>query len=98
MISKHNYNKNLVIRLGSFIDRETPFYLVNTRMRTKRDIRRGQLCTPGGGGGGILLGILSGVVSPGSLNSDLISDQSMPFPIRLYALVAPLKTIPDSRP
>ena len=51
MISKHNYNKNLVIRLGSFIDRETPFYLVNTRMRTKRDIRRGQLCTPGGGGG-----------------------------------------------
>ena len=29
-----------------------PFYLVNTRMRSKRDIKMARLCTPGGGGGG----------------------------------------------
>ena len=28
------------------------FYLVNTRMRIKRDIEKRQLCTQGGGGGG----------------------------------------------
>ena len=74
------------------------FYLVNTRMRIKRDIGKGQLCTRGGGGG-VLLGILSGgVPPPGSLNPDPISDQNMPFSIRLYAFMVPLKTIPDSRP
>ena len=28
------------------------FYLINTRMRNKRDIKMGRLCTPGRGGGG----------------------------------------------
>ena len=37
-------------------------------------------------------------VTPGSLNPYSISDQNMPFSIRLYALVLPLKTIPDFRP
>ena len=63
-------------------------------MRTKRDVRKGQLCTRKG----VLLGILGGGVSLGSLNPDPISDQNMPFSIRLYALVVPLKTIPDFRP
>ena len=44
------------------------------------------------------LGILDGDVPPGSLNPDPISHQNMPFFIRLYALVVPLKTIPVSRP
>ena len=63
-------------------------------MRIKRDIRKGQLCTRVG----VLFGILVGGVPPGSLNPDPISDQNMPFSIRLYALVVPLKTIPDFRP
>ena len=33
----------------------------------------------------------------GFLNRDAISDQNMPFFIRLYALVVPLKAIPDFR-
>ena len=33
----------------------------------------------GGGGGGVLLGILGGVVPPGSSNPDPISDQKMYF-------------------
>ena len=52
----------------------------------------------GGEGGGVLLGILGGGVPPGSLKPDPISDQNMPFSVRLYALVVPLKRIPDFRP
>ena len=51
-----------------------------------------------GGGGGVFLRILGGDVPSCSLNPDLISDQNMPFSIRLYALVVPLKTTPDFRP
>ena len=73
------------------------FYLVNTRMRSKRDIK-GRLCTRGGGGGGgVVLEIVGGGVTFGFLNRDAISDQNMPFFIRLYALVVPLKTILDFR-
>ena len=50
------------------------------------------------GGGGDVLGILGGVVPPGSLNPDPISDQNMSFFIRLHALIVPLRAIPDSRP
>ena len=53
------------------------FYLVNTRMRIKRDIEKGSSVRQGG----VLLEILSG----GSINPDPISDQNMPFSIRLYA-------------
>ena len=54
----------------------------------------------GGGGGrgseGVLLGILGGVVSPGSPNLDPISDQKLLF----FTLVVlwPLKSIPLFRP
>ena len=75
------------------------------RMRIKRDIGKGQLCTrrgmwgggSGGGGGGVwgvLLRILGGDVPHGYLYPDPISDQNMSFAIRFYALVVPLKTIP----
>ena len=66
-------------------------------MSIKRDIGKGQLCTPGVGGGGgggvVLLRVLGGDVPDGSLYPDSISDQNMSFSIRLYALVVPLKTI-----
>ena len=62
-------------------------------MRIKRDIGKEQFCTRGG----VLLGILGEGVPPGSLNPDPISDQNMPFSIRLYALAVPLKNIPDFR-
>ena len=74
------------------------FYLVNTRMRSKRDIKMGRLCTRGGGGvGGAVLGIVGGGVTFRFLNGNAFPDKNMPFFIRLYALVVPLKTLPDFR-
>ena len=67
------------------------FYRVNTRLRNKRDIKKGWLCTRRGGGGGVILGIVDGDMTFGSLNRDAISDQNMPFFIRLYTLVVPFK-------
>ena len=52
-------------------------------MRSKRDIKKGRLCTRGGEGG--------------KRNRDTVSDQNMPSFTRLYALVVPLKDIPDFR-
>ena len=72
-----------------------PSHLVNTRMRSKRDIKKGQLCTRGGGGQSSKLSV--GGVTFRFLNRDAISDENMPFFIRLYALVVPLKAIPDFR-
>ena len=69
------------------------FYLINTHMRSKRDIKKGWLCTCGG----VVLGIVDGGVMFGFLNRDAILDQNMPFFIRLYALLVPLKAIPDFR-
>ena len=51
----------------------------------------------GGGGEGAVLGIVGGGVTFRFLNGDAIPDENMPFFIRLYALVVPLKTIPDFR-
>ena len=62
-------------------------------MRMKRDIGKGSSVSGRG-----VLRILGGSVPSGSLNPDPISDQNMPFSIRLYALVVPLKTIPKYRP
>ena len=70
-----------------------PFYFVNTRMRSKRDIKMGRLSTRGGGGGGAVLGIVGG---GGTLN-DAIPDENMSFFVSLYALVVLLKTLPDFR-
>ena len=47
-------------------------YLVNTRMRIKQDVGKGQLCTRGE-----VLGIFGGGVPPGSVNPDPISDQNI---------------------
>ena len=47
--------------------------------------------------GEVVLGIVGGGATFGFLNRDAISDQNMPFFIRLYALVVPLKIIPDFR-
>ena len=49
------------------------------------------------GGGGAVLGIVGGGVTFRFLNGDAIPDEKMPFFIRLYAVVVPLKTIPDFR-
>ena len=77
------------------------FYLVNTRMRSKQDIKKGSAlyADRGGwlGGGRAVLGIVGGCVTFRFLNLDAISDQNMPFFIRLYALVVPFKAIPDFR-
>ena len=74
------------------------FIHVNMRIRIKRDIEKGQLCTREGGGRVNTPRILGRDVPSGSSNPDTISDQNMPFSIRLYALVVLLKTIPDFRP
>ena len=50
----------------------------------------------GRGGGGAVLGIVGGGVTFRFLNRDAISDQNMPFFIRSYPLVVPLKAIPFS--
>ena len=47
------------------------FYLVNTCMRSKRDIKMGRLCTPGGA----VLGIVSGGVAFRFLNGETILDE-----------------------
>ena len=66
-------------------------------MRSKRDIKEGRLCTRGKGGEGVVPGMVDGGVTFGFFNHDAISDQNMPFFIRLYALVVSLKIIPDFR-
>ena len=66
------------------------FYLVNTRMRSKPDIKMVGCVRA-------VLGIVGGGVTFRFLNGDAIPDENMPFFIRLYALVVPLKTIPDFR-
>ena len=62
------------------------------RMRSKRDIKKAQLSTRG-----VVLGIVGGGVTFGFLIRDAISDENMPFFIHLYAIVVPLKTIPNFR-
>ena len=56
----------------------------------------GRLCRRGRGGGrGAVLGIVGGGLTFRFLNGDAVPDENMPFFIRLYALVVPLKTLPD---
>ena len=62
-------------------------------MRNKQDIKKGRLCTRGGGG----WGIPRWGCDVRFLNFDAILDQNMPFFIRLYAPVVPLETIPYFR-
>ena len=63
------------------------------RMRGKRDIKMGRLCTPGGA----VLGIVGGGVTFRFLNGEAILDENMLFWVRLYALVVVLKILLDFR-
>ena len=63
------------------------------RMRSKRDIKMGRLCTPGGA----VLGIVGGGVTFRFLNDEAILDENMLFWVRLYALVVVLKILLDFR-
>ena len=63
------------------------------RMRSKRDIKMGRLCTPG---------VQSSELSVGGvtfrfLNGEAILDENMLFWVRLYALVVVLKILLDFR-
>ena len=60
-------------------------------MRSKRDIKMGRLCTPGGA----VLGIVSGGVWFRFLNGEAIFEEYMLFWVRLYALVVVLKILLD---
>ena len=61
------------------------------RMRSKRDIKMGRLCTPGGA----VLGIVGGGVRFRFLNGEAIFEEYMLFWVRLYALVVVLKILLD---
>ena len=55
----------------------------------------GRLCSRGGRGA--VLGIVGGGVTFRFINGDAIPDESMPFYVRLYALVVVLKILLDFR-
>ena len=63
------------------------------RMRSKRDIKMGRLCTLGGA----VLGIVGGGCDVPFLNGEAILDENMLFWVRLYALVVVLKILLDFR-
>ena len=63
------------------------------RMRSKRDIKMGRLCTPGGA----VLEIVGGGVTFRFLNGEATLDENMLFWVRLYALVVVLKILLDFR-
>ena len=69
------------------------FISLITRMRYKRDIKMGRLCTPGGA----VLGIVGGGVTFRFLNGEAILDENMLFWVRVYALVVVLKILLDFR-
>ena len=72
-----------------------PFIFISliTRMRYKRDIKMGRLCTPGGA----VVGIVGGGVTFRFLNGEAILDENMLFWVRLYALALVLKILLDFR-
>ena len=67
------------------------FFISLIRMRSKRDIKMGRLCTPGGA----VLGIVGGGVRFRFLNGEVIFEEYMLFWVRLYALVVVLKILLD---
>ena len=76
-----------------FESRPGPFFISLIRMRSKRDIKMGRLCTPGGA----VLGIVGGGVTFRFLNGEAILDENILFWVRLYALVVVLKILLDFR-
>ena len=69
------------------------FISLITRMRYKRDIKMGRLCTPGSA----VLRIVGGSVTFRFLNGEAILDENMLFWVRLYALALVLKILLDFR-
>ena len=63
-------------------------------MRSKRDIKMGRLCTPGGA---VLEIVGGGVKFRFFLNGEAILNENMLFWVRLYALVVVLKILLDFR-
>ena len=85
-------NFQLEVRDVSFdIERLKPVFISLIRMRSKRDIKMGRLCTPGGA----VLGIVGGGVRFRFLNGEAIFEEYMLFWVRLYALVVVLKILLD---
>ena len=81
------------MRLISIVPYLPLVFISLIRMRSKRDIKMGRLCTPGGA----VLGIVGGGVTFRFLNGEAILDENMLFWMRLYALVAVLNIILDFR-
>ena len=75
------------------LNRHLLLFISLIRMRRKRDIKMGRLCTPGGA----VLGIVGGGVTFRFLNGEAILDENMLFWVRLYALVVVLKILLDFR-
>ena len=73
------------------IQRSLSSFISLIRMRSKRDIKMGRLCTPGGA----VLGIVGGGVWFRFLNGEAIFEEYMLFWVRLYALVVVLKILLD---
>ena len=72
------------------------FISLITRMRFKRDIKMGRLCTPGVQDRAVVA-IAGGGVTFRFLNGEAILDENMLFWVRLYALVVVLKILLDFR-
>ena len=81
------------LRQGYLRKRVKPLFISLIRMRSKRDIKMGRLCTPGVA----VLGIVGGGVTFRFLNGEAILDENMLFWVRLYALVVVLKILLDFR-
>ena len=78
-------------RLSPNLDECDHVFISLIRMRSKRDIKMGRLCTPGGA----VLGIVGGGVRFRFLNGEAIFEEYMLFWVRLYALVVVLKILVD---
>ena len=79
---------SLALRIESRLEN---IFISLIRMRSKRDIKMGRLCTPGGA----VLGIVGGGVRFRFLNREAIFEEYMLFWVRLYALVVVLKILLD---
>ena len=89
-VHHHHYHHHIKLFLmcQSFL-----VFISLIRMRSKRDIKMGRLCTPGGA----VLGIVGGGVTFRFSNGEAILDENMLFWVRLYALVVVLKILLDFR-
>ena len=86
--SKRRFIKHNFTKCGQVL-----LFISLIRMRSKRDIKMGRLCTPGGA----VLGIVGGGVTFRFSNGEAILDENMLFWVRLYALVVVLKILLDFR-